>query len=615
MNLLHSLALLEYFDLPRIVLTLECWQHFDYVSKLYYQTIVSVAIMVALKLNPGKVRVAMMTLLNKSSRYQKRGAKQAIHPVGPSTDNNVSTTNATAAQIQACRKIQSDWRQRRAWNNIRTLREKIRGSVEKRNALSRWDFLLLFSYAIYTSLCDVCFMFYDCKLYEDGERYLVADPSIKCDSDRWETNQYYVHTMSILLPLGIPCFYLYTLYKHRRIINPSLQSIQKDKDYVRAFALAGKKVYLCGTSGRRLEGEALSSAQKQATQEWEASNPELCQVLAGQDYKSQFELKRKQVGFTQAREWIKQRARDSNVRARRYRFLWGAYRPDFYWFEVFDIFRRFAVIGLPKVLRFVAPNANIQVYLGLFVMALSPAAYTAIDPYQASTDHRLMFFTQLAGVVVVICAMLLENVTGNLADIVCTAIILVTLLPMFIALLLSVCDPSGNLLRKICRRLPFLQPAYEKADNARGFVRELGKEHPQVALAMNFIKNGNGESEDASSVTTIAVGLGRSIVALDARAISEHLDELLSALGIPQEHIDSIIETLSTSKLLTWCLKPKLEPHLHKLGLEWADVVPVLETIDSIDELREAIDDPQAMLGRVVPEFYEEEAIKTDVDL
>ena len=48
-------------------------------------------------------------------------------------------------------------------------------------------------------------------------------------------------------------------------------------------------------------------------------------------------------------------------------------------------------------------------------------------------------------------------------------------------------------------------------------------------------------------------------------------------------------------------LKPKLEPHLKKQGLEWSDVVPVLEEIDSVDEIKQAVADPESLLQRVAP--------------
>jgi hypothetical protein len=56
----------------------------------------------------------------------------------------------------------------------------------------------------------------------------------------------------------------------------------------------------------------------------------------------------------------------------------------------------------------------------------------------------------------------------------------------------------------------------------------------------------------------------------------------------------------AAKKLAIMHLKPRLEPYLQAQGLEWADVVPVLETIDSIEELRAAFDDPEALLEWVL---------------
>jgi hypothetical protein len=45
-----------------------------------------------------------------------------------------------------------------------------------------------------------------------------------------------------------------------------------------------------------------------------------------------------------------------------------------------------------------APNAGIQIYIGLLVMAVSPVIYSQMDPYVSRNDHHLMISTQLAQV-------------------------------------------------------------------------------------------------------------------------------------------------------------------------------------------------------------------------
>ena len=63
---------------------------------------------------------------------------------------------------------------------------------------------------------------------------------------------------------------------------------------------------------------------------------------------------------------------------------------NLWYFECVDMFRRFLVLGLPKVLQGMAPNAGIQLYIGLFVMAVSPVAYSHVEPYSDHNDHYLM---------------------------------------------------------------------------------------------------------------------------------------------------------------------------------------------------------------------------------
>lgn len=69
--------------------------------------------------------------------------------------------------------------------------------------------------------------------------------------------------------------------------------------------------------------------------------------------------------------------------------------------QIIDMARRFLVLGLPKLLRAIAPNAGISLYLGLLVMSLSPTLYAYMAPYEDPRDQQLMLLTQLAQTLVV----------------------------------------------------------------------------------------------------------------------------------------------------------------------------------------------------------------------
>ena len=47
-------------------------------------------------------------------------------------------------------------------------------------------------------------------------------------------------------------------------------------------------------------------------------------------------------------------------------------------------------------------------------------------------------------------------------------------------------------------------------------------------------------------------------------------------------------------------LRPALEPVLRSRNLEWGDVLPALEKLDSIDELEAAVSEPEELLSSMV---------------
>jgi hypothetical protein len=123
-------------------------------------------------------------------------------------------------------------------------------------------------------------MYFDCSPYEDGETYLAADTSIKCEGP--EAGPYfdslgYVSFMSILFPLGIPLYYLVALLKVRQSLNTPLSIILKDRDYVTTFALAGHRFVE--------EGASLMEARDAMKKGWVRRNPKLAASLEGKDYK------------------------------------------------------------------------------------------------------------------------------------------------------------------------------------------------------------------------------------------------------------------------------------------------------------------------------------------
>jgi hypothetical protein len=81
------------------------------------------------------------------------------------------------------------------------------------------------------------------------------------------------------------------------------------------------------------------------------------------------------------------------------------------------------------------------------------------------------------------------------------------------------------------------------------------------------------------------------------------LDELQKALNDPESFLKQLLVGASgqvARKLLLSKLKPLLEPHLQQQSLAWADVQPALELVDSLAELEEASSNPEAFFKKLL---------------
>eukprot|EP00935_MAST-01C_sp_MAST-1C-sp1_P000497 g497.t1 len=314
--------------------------------------------------------------------------------------------------------------------------------------LMRDDFLLFFCYTVYGLLCTHCLDYFLCLDFEDGESYLAIDVSIKCkgpEAGPHEDALIYVSFMSALFLLGTPLAFLLALLR-THAINPPLQAIMKDRDYVSSFALCGRR--FVDAQGEALRGQRLTAARDETKRKWIKNHPDLAVSLEGKDYRAQFERKQARSGWKRAEDLMKRKARAVSLPAQKTRFLWHSYRVRCWAFEVVDTFRRLLVLALPKFLRALSMPYTVIQLVGLFVMTLSPVLYSLVDPFEDRTDHFLMVSTQLVEIVLLLCGLLRETMNEEqLIDWVVQVAIFATVCPMLLALLYYVWRPGGRIVR------------------------------------------------------------------------------------------------------------------------------------------------------------------------
>merc|ERR1719253_5107 len=69
------------------------------------------------------------------------------------------------------------------------------------------------------------------------------------------------------------------------------------------------------------------------------------------------------------------------------------------------------------------------------------------------------------------------------------------------------------------------------------------------------------------------------------------VEEVEQAIEDPEAFFKGLMN--SSIPLAVKLMRPKLEPRLKKRGFEWADIAPLLEQVDTVEEVEQAIEDPE----------------------
>ena len=209
--------------LHKVPMNLDCWRSFSYINKVYIHTLTCLAVMILIK--PHELGIILPLLraptkliracgawcgrklnlpagdcaqrmsaavFSSAARLERRASKVIVRgatkrmktaskplhkkPPGPShpkanpTKDN-SPSHATLDRAAAAVVLQRLWRHRNpavlaAHHNIATLRRNLLPYTRRGKRLSNEDFLLLFSYAVYSSLQDTCFMYFDYRFVD-----------------------------------------------------------------------------------------------------------------------------------------------------------------------------------------------------------------------------------------------------------------------------------------------------------------------------------------------------------------------------------------------------------------------------------------------------------------
>jgi hypothetical protein len=301
-------------------------------------------------------------------------------------------------------------------------RNKQRQKGEKAAAFNRikekyLNYFFYLSYLVLPSVTTTIFQTFLCtdvdpdrEDSDESDSYLTADMNISCHSDYYKNGVAYAVCMICVYPIGVSAMYLVLLYYNRAEIRTREESSDDDNAVPSvAAATGGGAANPLHTTTPALAPAAPAAAAAPAAPA--AADDELSPSAA------------------------------------RLAFLWEAYEPKFWYWEIIETSRR---LMLTAVLSLVSPGSSEQAVASIMVSILYIKLYREYEPYVNDNDDELAELGQYQIFFTFFGALILQNslLSSSWDTAVGVLLIFVNLGVVMMALLAeirNVDDPGGDL--------------------------------------------------------------------------------------------------------------------------------------------------------------------------
>ena len=238
------------------------------------------------------------------------------------------------------------------------------------------NYIFYLTYLVLPSVTTTIFQLFVCRNVDpqhedsnDYDSYLVADVKISCNSSYYKSWLVYGYLMILVYPVGISAFYLFCLYRVKDEIVHRDDCKIDDKEHPPTNI----------TATTTMPHESLHPESRPLD-----NNKPLKELQRGTSYKAL--------------------QNDLSKSAMRLAFLWKAYKPEFWYWEIVENSRR---IFLTAVLSVCATGSTKQYVLGILVAFFFMKLYAYFQPYIEYQDYRLaeigqtqIFITYFAALIV-----------------------------------------------------------------------------------------------------------------------------------------------------------------------------------------------------------------------
>jgi hypothetical protein len=155
-----------------------------------------------------------------------------------------------------------------------------------------------------------------------------------------------------------------------------------------------------------------------------------------------FEERERANGSRAAQEWLRIAIREARCKVdktQHIRFLYAAYRPQYFWFEAFDMLRKFLLTGLPLLTRLASPDSNTEAVWGTVLMSLLAFGIALADPYRKS-DQYLALPAHLQLVITMVAGMGEASMKNDNGTDIFVAVLVLLPSSVIIVILVYICD-------------------------------------------------------------------------------------------------------------------------------------------------------------------------------
>ena len=285
-----------------------------------------------------------------------------------------------------------------------------------------FNMFLVFTYLILPTTSTKVLNTFNCDHLDGGDQVLKSDLSIDCKTTTHKVFEVYAIVMSVVFPFGIPLMYAVMLYKSRHFLDPGQDKMVNTTIVQLVIETAdedtgeGKETKTVQILGYLVEEVAVERAIATAINSGQVINPLSFNggfrekhlllhehVQGTKNVIRQFWHKKTEPGGIEQqilgievildeegalKEAIRRREEleKGHPELARMKFLFEAYEPRCWWFEVFETLRRLILTGGQIFLK---PGTASQIILNILICMVSMRIYAKFEPFIDFNHDRL----------------------------------------------------------------------------------------------------------------------------------------------------------------------------------------------------------------------------------